>query len=307
MGRILVTPRSLTERPHACLRALQATGFELIFCSPGVLPGEQELIRLVPGCVGWLAGVEPVSPAVIEAATELRVISRNGVGVDNLPLALLRARRIAVEVAEGGNAVGVAELAIGLIFAALRRIPQMDAGIRAGHWPRSIGAELRGRTVGIVGYGAVGSEVARLVLALGAQVIACDPVRPAIYPEPKGLRRAALETLLAEADIVSLHCPPAGGAPLLDRAALGLLRQRSILINTARASLVDPLAILEALEAGRLGVYATDVHTEEPPASLELVAQLNVISTSHIGGYTQESVDRSAAIAVANLIGRLRS
>lgn len=305
MDRVLVTPRSLTEAKHPALVRLQEAGFETVCSTPGALPGTQELIRLVPGCVGWLAGVEPVSPAVIDAARQLRVISRNGVGVDNLPLELLRERGIAVAVADGANAPGVAELTIGLMLAALRRIPQTDAGVKAGGWPRLKGAEIRGRTVGVVGCGAVGSEVARLAAALGARVIAHDPVRPAVDPVPESFRWVSLETLMAEAQIVTLHCPPPKGAALIDRTALSSMREGSILVNTARASLVDESALAEALVQDRLAVYATDVHSEEPPESLALVSLPNVIATSHIGGYTQESVDRAAAIAVENLIDRL--
>ena len=302
MDRVLVTPRSLTETRHPALRRLREAGFDVVCSTPGVLPGTQELIRLLPGCVGWLAGVEPVSPAVIGAADELRVISRNGVGVDNLPLELLRERGIAVAVAEGANAPGVAELTIGLMLAALRRIPQTDAGVKAGGWPRLKGAEIRGRTVGVVGCGAVGSEVARLAGALGARVIACDPARPAVDTVPESFRWVSLETLLAEAQIVTLHCPPSNGPALIDRAALSSMRAGAILVNTARASLVEEAALVEALAQDRLAVYATDVHAEEPPGSLALVALPNVIATSHIGGYTQESVDRAATIAVDNLI-----
>ncbi len=305
MDRVLVTPRSLTETRHPALRRLQEAGFDVVCSAPGVLPDTQELIRLVPGCVGWLAGVEPVSRAVIDAASQLQVISRNGVGVDNLPLELLRDRGIAVVVADGANAPGVAELTIALMLAALRRIPQTDAGVKAGGWPRLKGAEIRGRSVGVVGCGAVGSEVARLAGALGACVMAHDPLRPAVDHLPGSFRWVSLETLLAEAQIVTLHCPPSKGPALIDRAALSSMRAGAILVNTARASLVDESALVEALVQDRLAVYATDVHSEEPPRSLTLVNQPNVIATSHIGGYTQESVDRAATIAVQNLIERL--
>jgi phosphoglycerate dehydrogenase-like enzyme len=121
-NRILVTPRSLTAEPHPHVEKLRERGFDIVYSTPGTLPGEEELIRLVPDCVGWLAGVEPISERVIDAATALKVISRNGIGVDNLPLAKLSDRGVKVAVAGGANARGVAELTIGLMFAALRAI-----------------------------------------------------------------------------------------------------------------------------------------------------------------------------------------
>jgi len=301
MQRILVTPRSLTAAGHPALGRLAEAGFEVVACAPGQLPTPAELIALLPGCVGWLAGVEPVPAAAIEAARELRVISRNGAGVDNLPLELLAQRGVKVMRAEGANASGVAELAIALTLAALRHIPFSDAGIKAGGWPRRQGCEIRGRTVGVIGCGAVGAEVARLAAALGAEVLGHDMVH-----RPLGLERfrwATLDEIVEQAGIISLHCPPLpGGSPLLDAATLARARPGLVLVNTARASLIDEAAVLAALESGRLATYATDVFDAEPPHKLDLARHPRVIATSHIGGFTVESVERATMTAVSNLL-----
>ncbi|HVL55824.1 MAG TPA: phosphoglycerate dehydrogenase, partial [Burkholderiaceae bacterium] len=297
MKRILVTPRSLTERPHPALLRLQQAGYEPVCSTPGATPSEPELIRLVPGCVGWIAGVEPVTAAVIDAAASLRVISRNGVGVDNLPLELLRERGVEVLVAEGANANGVAELALALMLCGLRQIPQTDAAIKVGGWPRLLGAELRARTLGVIGCGAIGAQVLRLAHAFGARLIAHDPRRPPLPELAKELQWCDLPELLARADLVTLHCPPLADRALIDRAAIGSIRTGALLVNTARATLVDEGAVLDALESGQLRGYATDVFAHEPPssaASAALAAHPRVIATSHVGGYTRESVDRAA-------------
>lgn len=142
--RILVTPRSLTSAPPPALDRLVRAGFEVVLSTPGALPSEAELLRLVPGCVGWLAGVEPVSERVVAAADRLQVVSRNGSGADNLPLVRLAERGIRVERAIGANATGVAELTLGLILAACRHIPETAVGVRAGGWPRLTGREVEG-------------------------------------------------------------------------------------------------------------------------------------------------------------------
>jgi D-3-phosphoglycerate dehydrogenase len=273
------------------------------------LPDEAELIRLVPGVAGWLAGVEPISEAVISAARDLRAISRNGTGIDNLPMSALAARGIVVRKAEGANAHGVAELTIGLTLAALRHVPFADAGIKAGKWPRRIGREFRGRTFGVVGVGAVGREAARLAAALGAKVVAYDPIRPS---SDAALREAVqwvdLPTLFAESEIVSLHCPaPPDGRPMIDADQFVTFRRAAIVVNTARAALVDEAALLAALETGQVDVYATDVFAEEPPKDLTLVGHDRVIAVSHIGGFTAESVERATTAAVANLLEVLES
>lgn len=172
--RILITPRSLTQHHSPDLQALENAGYELVYVRPGITPTEEELLELVPDCVGWLAGVEPVSERVLRAATNLKVISRNGTGVDNIPLKLAQELRIKVLRVEAANARGVAELAICLALAALRHLPALHCALKQGKWKLIRGSEIRGRLFGLVGCGAVGKIVARLALGLDARVAAFD-------------------------------------------------------------------------------------------------------------------------------------
>jgi D-3-phosphoglycerate dehydrogenase len=304
--KVLVTPRSLTEAPHAAVEAMTGHGVDIVYATAGKLPDEAELLRLVPGVTGWLAGVEPVSARVIAAAAKLRVVSRNGTGLDNLPLAELRARGIAVRTADGANARGVAELAIAMIFSAMRHLPYTDRGLKAGNWSRRRGIEFFGRTLGVIGCGAVGGTVARLASAMGANVLAYDPAEPDLGVDPNRFRWATHEEIFRSADILTLHCPPAaGGKPLIDAEMLRLVKPGLILVNTARASLVDEAALVEALDGGRLQTYCVDVFDPEPPMHPGLASRTDVIATSHIGGYTEESVDRATEMAVFNLMESL--
>lgn len=304
--KVLVTPRSLTETPHPAVEAMRHYGFDVVYSTPGRQPDETELLRLVPGVSGWLAGVEPVSPAVISAANELRCISRNGTGIDNLPLDTLKQRNIVLRTAGGANAQGVAELAIGMMLSALRHIPYTDSGIKSGTWLRKRGLEIRGRRVAVIGFGAVGREVARLAAALGASVLVHDP----FYTGPKEtshpLRWTDLEDCISAADILSLHCPPpAGGKALLGMELFALAKPGLILVNTARASLVDETALAAALDRGSVSSYCVDVFDPEPPRLPGLASRPEVIATSHIGGYTEESVTRATEFAVENLLDTL--
>lgn len=305
MARILITPRSLTSAPPPELDRLTAAGHALVFSTPGILPDETELVSLVPGCAGWLAGVEKVSAKVVAAATALRVISRNGTGVDSLPLELLAARGIEVRRADAANADGVAELTLALMLMALRHLPDVTAGVRAGGWPRPLGREIAGATVGVVGCGAVGRRVLRLADAFGARLLAHDPATPGLGDLAGRVRYAPLAELLREADIVTLHSPALPGGPLLGAVELAAMRPGAVLVNTARAGLVDEAALLAALDAERLGAYATDVFAEEPPTDLRLAAHERVIATSHVGGLTAESVRRATSTAVDNLLAVL--
>jgi D-3-phosphoglycerate dehydrogenase len=302
MRSILVTPRSLTGVHHPAVEGLRKDGFDVVYSIAGKLPSEAELLQLVPNIVGWLAGIEPVSPRVIAAARSLQVISRNGTGIDNLPLSDIKERGIRLRTADGANSTGVAELTIALMLASLRHIPFCDAGIKNGQWPRRPGREIRGRVVGVVGCGAVGAQVAQLAAALGASVIAHDPVRSTLETRGGQIQFADLDTVFRGSEIVTLHCPASSdGRPLVDRNTLASFQSGAILINTARASLVDETALVEALDGGHLSTYATDVFAEEPPRASALVQHSRVIATSHIGGFTEESIDRATRIAVANL------
>jgi D-3-phosphoglycerate dehydrogenase / 2-oxoglutarate reductase len=306
--RILVTPRSLTSSPHPLVERMRGLGFDIVYCTPGKLPAEDELVDLVPGCVGWLAGVEPVSERVIEAADRLAIIARNGTGVDNLPLDLLRRRGIELAIARGANARGVAELALAMILSGLRHVPRTDAGIKLGGWPRHTGREIAGATIGIVGCGAVGATLARLCAGLGARVLGHDPMEPEIATGSETLAYLPLPQLFEQCDVVSLHCPsPADGRPVVTAERLGSMPQGSILVNTARAGLVDEDALLVALESGRLSAYATDVFATEPPTDLRLASHPAVIATSHVGGLTTESVERATRMATDAIIAALRT
>ena len=302
MTRVLITPRSLTRDPNAALQPLADDGHDLVFSRPGETPDEAELLALLPGCVGWLAGVEPVSPRVLEAAPELRAISRNGTGADNLPMEAAERLGIQVLRAGGANARGVAELAIGLILAALRHIPEQSAALKSGQWRRRPGIEVENRTLGLIGCGAVGRLVSRFALAMDARVRAYDPQPDRSFAPPGDFAWAPFEQVLAEAEIVSLHCPmPLHGRAVLDGAAISRLPAGCHVVNTARAALVDEAAMLAALEGGHVRVYATDVFAMEPPPPSPLLAHPRVIATPHVGGLTAESVRRATVAAVDNL------
>lgn len=299
-GKIAITPRSLSGAGHPALSLLTERGYEIVFPAPGKTPSEEDLLRAVPGCVGWLAGVEPIGAKVLSAADGLRVISRNGVGVDNIDLQAAQARGVRIERAMGANARGVAELAVTLMLSAFRHVPWSDARLHGGDWQRRIGIEAEGRTLGIVGCGAIGRQVAEIALAMGMKVVGYDPF-PNPGFAPVGFRYADLAEVLAVSDAVTLHCPP-GDQPILTAQSLATMKHGVTVINTARAELVDDAALLAALDSGQVGVLATDVFHAEPPPPSALLAHDRVILTPHAGGFTEESVDRATRSAVENIL-----
>jgi phosphoglycerate dehydrogenase-like enzyme len=306
--KILVTPRSVTRAGHPSLNRIGEAGYQVVFCTPGEQPSETELRTLLPGCVGYIAGVEPVTAEVLDAAPDLRVISRNGTGTDTVDVEAAHKRGIQVLRAEGANARGVAELAIGQIFALARSSAASDAALKSGTWKRaSAGTEIEGRTLGILGCGRIGKQVARMALGVGMQVLAFDQFPDPAFCPGQGFRYGGWEAVLAEADFLSLHCPPnSEGKPVLGREALGRLKRGCMVVNTARYDVMDAEAVLAALESGHLGGLALDVFDTEPPMDWRLVKHPRVVATPHIGGFTRESIDRAMSQAVDNLLGGLR-
>lgn len=307
-GTILVTPRSVTRSGHPSLDRLRQAGFEVRLAPAGETPSEAVLLQLLPGCVGYLAGVEPVTAKVLRAAAALRVISRNGTGVDNVDLAAAGELNIRVCRAEGANARGVAELTLGLILSLARSIPQSDRAMKAGRWDRTSGFELEGKTLGVVGCGRIGKLVAGFGVAMGMKVLAFDAFPDSSFSPSRSFRFAALPEVLANSDVVTLHCPPpADGSAIIDAAAIATMRRGVLLINTARAELVDRHALAAALASGAVDGYGIDAYAVEPPGDDTFLRHERVVATPHAGGLTRESIDRAMHVAVDNLLSVLEA
>jgi phosphoglycerate dehydrogenase-like enzyme len=302
MSRVLVTPRSFTTGSiHPELERLQAAGHELVFSAAGRMPTGDELGELVTGCDAWLAGIEIIDRQTLDKATELKVIARHGVGLDRVDLTAAAELGIPVVPSTGSNAEGVAELVV-LHALSLRRRFGIDATIdQPAAWKRTRGSELQGRTAAVVGYGAIGSRVAHLLAAFDMEIRVFDPYA---RPGRRHIAAASIVEAITEADLVTLHCPPAD-EPIIGEAELAVIDDGATLVNTARGSLVDLDAVLAALESGRLGGYGCDVYASEPPDPHPLWSHPNVMTTPHLGGFTAESVQRSAAMAVDAILDAL--
>ena len=237
-----------------------------------------------------------VRAPLLETALRLECVGRLGVGLDNIDVALCRARGVAVYPATGANDVAVAEYVLGAALTLVRRSFGATGPVAAGRWPRNdcIGGELAGRTMGLVGFGGTARAVARRAAAFDMRLAAFDPFLPAADPAWRDVRRMAeIEPLLAEADVLSLHVPLTETTRLMiDERALALMRPGAVLVNAARGGVVDEAAVVEALRRGRLGGAALDVFETEP---LDAVAggrfadAPNLLLSPHVAGVTVES------------------
>lgn len=285
-------------------RELRALGNVSIVTERGA-DREDELIRRIRNAdvVVNIRAHARFLAAVIGASPRLRLISVWGTGTDHIDLAACRARGVAVVSTPGVNAHAVAEHTIALMLAVARRIPAMDAAVRSGQWPRAMLMQLEGKTLGIVGLGAIGRRVAELAKPFGMTILASTLGEDAGRSAVAGARHVPTETLLRESDIVSLHLRLSERTlGYLDRARLALMRPGAFLINTARAGLVERDALLDALRDGRIGGAGLDVFHEEPlPDGDPLLALPNVVLTPHNAGTTPEVVEAGLRQAVANV------
>lgn len=236
-----------------------------------------------------------ITAAVLEAAKNLRIIGRPGVGVDNVDLDAATRRGIVVMNSPGGNLVSTAELTLGLLLACARNIPQADACMKAGKWDRKSfgGVELSGKRLGVVGFGRIGREVAARGQALGMEVVAYDPFVSAAAAERLHVPLLPLDELLQSSDFITLHTTLSRDTRhLLGKEALGKVKPGVRIVNAARGELVDEAALLAALESGRVAGAALDVHAQEPPADWRLAQHPRVVALPHCGAATVEAQER---------------
>ncbi len=254
---------------------------------------EAELIRQIPEFDALVVRSETqVTAPVIAAGRKLRVVGRAGVGVDNIDVSAATQKGILVVNAPRGNIVAAAEHAIALLFALARWVPQADASVKRGEWTRGkfVGVEVRGKTLGVVGLGNVGSEVAKRAHGLEMDVIAYDPVVSVERAELFNVALVTLPELLERSDFVTVHVPLVeSNRNLIGAAELSRMKPNARLINTARGGIVDESALAEALESGRLAGAAADVFESEPPGEHRLFKLSNFIATPHIGASTAEA------------------
>jgi phosphoglycerate dehydrogenase-like enzyme len=245
-----------------------------------------------------------VTDAWLAQVPDVRIIAQTGNHAHHIDLAAAARRGVVVAKASGGFSHGAAELAIGLAIALMRRIPQADAAIRRGEWLMPSTRALHGKTLGIVGLGRVGRHVATLGGAFGMRVCAWSPRLSPSAAAAAGVERLALDDLLRQSDVVSIHAAlTADSRRLIDAPRLALMRESAVLINTARAALVDEAALVTALRERRIAGAGLDVFEDEPlPAAHPLTMLDNVVITPHIGWATDEGYERFAEAACDVLV-----
>ncbi len=293
--------RSLTDHRER----LDARGAHLIVPPVRQQLTEPELLELIPGVDGMIAGDDHVTRAVLEAGDTLKIVSKWGVGTDAIDLAAAAELGIRVTNTPGMFGDEVADVAIGYLIMLARHLHRTDRAVREGEWAKPEGVSLASRTLGVVGLGHIGQAVARRALAMGMRVVGSevDPTNRASATD-LGVEVTNLESLLADSDAVSLNSPLTPDTRhLINAYTLKLMKPGAWIINTARGGLIDEAALIAALSSGQIGAAALDVFEVEPlPAASPLRGFEQVILGSHNGSNTVEAGHRTSERAIENLI-----
>ena len=304
--RILTTTWILQEGDEQIDR-LRAAGYEVIVRPSQAPHTEAEMIDLVKGVDAVVAGSDAFGEPVLAAGTSLKIVSRAGVGFDSVDVRAATARRIAVTITPGTNHESVADHAFGLILALARHIPAQDGYVRAQQWRRLVGADVYGQTLGILGLGRIGKGVARRGRGFDMRVVAYDPVWDDAFAAQHQVQRLPVDAIFREADFLTLHLP--GGAEtrhIVNAERLAVMKPTAFVVNTARGSLVDEVALYEALTTDKIAGAGLDVFDREPPWGSKLTDLPNVVLTPHVAGLSVRANAAMAKMAIENAVLVLR-
>lgn len=262
----------------------------------------EELMTVLPAYEGMVVRSRTkVRQPLIDVCPNLKVIVRGGAGLDTIDYEYARSKGVVVMNTPHANSASVAELAIGYMFMLARNLYKATATMKEEKWEKKafVGAELGGKTLGLIGYGNIGHQTAKLALALGMKVLAYDPY----VTSPNGVKLVALDELLAQSDYISLHLPKTKeSANMIGREQFARMKDGVRIINCARGGIVNEDALYEALTSGKVSGAALDVFAEEPPTDWRLLKLDNVVGSPHIGAGTKEAQDRVGAEVAEKLI-----
>ena len=280
---------------------LRERGLEPVYSPAGGTRTDEEKLSLFEGAVGAIAASEPVTRSMLAAAPTVKVIARAGVGYDNVDLDAATELGIRVCNTPGVNHHAVAEMALALMLSCARKLGTVFAGVADGGWPREAGTELRGKTLGVIGFGPSGRAIAALGTALGMHVLV-STFHPNSDQSPD-IEFTDFGTTIGSADYLTLHSRAGKGGPLIDSASFAAMKSSAVLINTARGSLVDETALIRALDDGEIAGAGLDVLQREPIAEDNPLQTMgNVVITSHLAGQTFEARERAGVAAAQAVI-----
>lgn len=297
---VVVTSRSFSKQPVLRER-LQERFTQIKFNETGAKLTGNELIDFLKGAKRAIIGLEIIDENILSCLPDLKAICKMGTGIDKIDLEVLNRYQVAFTHTPGVNKRSVSELVLGLIFTHLRHLPKVNADIKQGNWQQIKGRLLSNKTVGIIGYGAIGQDLTQLLSIFDCRCLVFD-VRTCVNLMSH-VHQVSLETLLNNSDIISLHIPfMPQNRYFLGAKEFAQMKKGSVLINTARGGLVDEDALFDALNSHHISAAALDVFENEPIIPSKLLTLENFFATSHIAGSTEEAIEAMGMMAIENLV-----
>lgn len=300
MGKILITPRPFHEKGSYIISDLRAKGHEVVVNDTGKRFTKDQLLQLVEDVDAILTGNDPIDEEVLSKAKQLKVVSKYGVGLDNIDTKYCERHGITVCKALGANSISVSESAMMLILTSLRKYYQLCHNSKNDLDKRIIGSEANGKTLGILGLGAIGKNVAQYAHAFHMEIIGYDPYVSQDQVEPY-ITMKSFEDVIQEADILTLHLPLLENThEIINAETIRKMKDKAILVNTARGGLIEATSLLHALKDGKLSFVSEDVELKERPK--ELIQMENYNITPHAASFTIEADKNTMNIAVQNIL-----
>ena len=304
--KVLISSKSFGKQDKTAIEILKKAGYTPVLNPHNRKLEFDEFAELIEDAAGLIAGTEKITEELLQKVKALKVISRNGTGLDNIDQEAAKRKGIIVCTTPDAPTQAVAELTLALILNISRRIGEVDRNLRSNEWTPLLGRLLSGKTLGIIGLGRIGKTLVKIVQPFELKIIAHEPYPDSEFISSYGIELVSLEKVLSESDIISLHAPLTEETyHLIGKKEFALMKHDAILINTARGSLIDEEALIEALEKGIIAGAALDVFEEEPYHG-KLKDFDTVILTPHIGTYAKETRIRMEREAVENLLNALR-
>ena len=301
--KILITPRSFASISKKPMEMLKGKGYEIVKSETGKPLNNKEMSELIEDVDGIIIGIDDLNAGIIKQAHNLNVISKYGVGVDNIDIKTATTQGIVVTNTPKANIDAVADLTFALMLALARRIPEADRETKAGNWKKFIGTSVWRKKLGVIGLGKIGRQVVKRARGFEMEILCYDIIQDEEFARQFGVRYVDLETLFKESDYITIHTPLNNATKgIIGYKELEMINENAFLINTSRGGIIDEKALYDALKNNKIKGAALDSYKDEPLKNSPLVELKNIIMTSHNGAYTKEAINNMGVQAAQNLI-----
>lgn len=301
--KILITPRSFTSASKKPLEMLEEKGYEIIKNETGKPLNEREMLLLIKDVDGIIIGIDKLNVEIIRQTCNLKVISKYGVGVDNIDIKAATEQGIIVTNTPMANIDAVADITFALMLALARRIPEANRETKAGNWKKFIGTSVWRKKLGVIGLGKIGRQVVKRAQGFEMEILCYDIIQDEEFARQFGVRYVDLEVLLKESDYITIHAPLSDATRnMIGYKELEMVNENSFIINTSRGGIIDESALYDALKNNKIKGAGLDVYEKEPPENSPLMELEKVIMLSHNGAYTEEAIANMGIESAQNLI-----